>query len=55
MFLEIGRKNDCLVKPLSATNNSVASRMDATNHVGHNSSAHVARSGHSRTDAILHN
>ena len=42
-------------KPLSVTNNSVGSRSAAADHEGNDSSAHVACSGRSQTDAVLHN
>ena len=41
--------------PLSVTNTSVHSRTAAASHVGHNSNAHVVRSGRSRTDAACCN
>ena len=41
------------LKRLSDTNNTVDSRTTAVSHVGHNSSAKVARSGNSRTDAFI--
>ena len=43
------------LRSLSVTNNSVGSRSTAACHVGNSSSAHVARNGRSRTDAVLHN
>ena len=43
------------LEPLSVTNNSVGSRSAAAGYVANNRSAHVARSGRSRTYAVLHN
>ena len=42
-------------RPISVTNNNVSSRTGVASHVDHNSSAHVARSGRSRTDAVIYN
>ena len=41
------------LKPLSVTNNSFDSRSATASHMGHNSSAHVVRSGSSQTDAVI--
>ena len=41
------------LKPLSVTNNSVGSRTATASQVGQNSSAYIARSGRSRTDAVI--
>ena len=41
------------LEPLSVANNSVGSPTAAASHVDHNRSAHVARSGRSRTDAVI--
>ena len=43
------------LKNISITINSVGSRLAAADHVGNNSSAHVAGSGRSRTNAVLYN
>ena len=43
------------LNPLLVTNNSVDSRSAAPSHVGHNSSAHVARGGRLLTDAAICN
>ena len=42
-------------KPLSFKNNSVCLRTAVESHVSHKSSAHVARSGRLRTDAVICN
>ena len=43
------------IKPLSVTNNNVSWWTATASHVGHNSNAHVARSGRLRTDAVICN
>ena len=50
--MNVGRWFFSCLKPLSVTNNSVGSRTAAASQVGHNSSARVASSGHSRTNAL---
>ena len=52
---DIKKKKIPEVKTLSVTNNSVSSRIAATSHVSHNSSAHVALSGSSQTDIVVRN